>query len=44
MFKNKVVVVFVVLLVGFFYLGNMDNTNSKKLDYEELENIQIIAE
>ena len=44
MFKNKVVVLFVLLLVGFFYLGNMNPNDSKKLDYEEVENIEIIYE
>lgn len=43
MFKNKVVVVFVLLLVGFFYLGNMDADNSRKLDYEEVQNIEVIS-
>lgn len=42
MFKNKVVVLFVVLLVGFFYLGDMNTSDPKRLDYEEVKNIEII--
>ena len=44
MFKNKLVALFVLVMVGVSYMGGMDNTDAKKVNYEEIENIVIISE
>lgn len=44
MLKNKAFILFVILMLGFCYLGGVDNSENKKLDYEEINSITIINE
>ena len=44
MFKNKLTLVFILMVLGFSCIGNVDNTDTKKMDFEEIENIVIISE
>ncbi len=40
MLKNKTMVLFIVLVLGFGYLGTVGDT--QQLNYEEINNIQIV--
>ena len=43
MFKSKAMFIFILLVFGFSFLGDF-GSDTKKLDYEEIENIVVISE
>lgn len=38
--KNKTMIIFIVLVLGFAYLGGVDDTKQAK--FEEINNIEIV--
>lgn len=42
MLKSKAIIGFLIVVVGFGYIGGIDN--NQKMEYEEINNIVIVGE